>query len=133
MPNKNAKNEKLVKDVMRRYGPVINLKEAPYLLIEILRHYGKNFDDVPDGGLPCAGVPPQPSPPAPEPPSPEPPGPSSMPMRNFDLAKQIKILIDTVGKMDDKINRLVLMNNRLLGNRVQPKAPGKTAQVKKKK
>ncbi len=56
--------DKIVRDVMKRYGDTIDLKKTPYVLIEILRGYGKLFED--DGGSPPGGTPPPPPPPGPE-------------------------------------------------------------------
>ncbi len=54
--------EKIVADIIRRYGDVINLKENPALIVEIIRNFGKHLFD--DGGLP-GGVGPVPPPPSP--------------------------------------------------------------------
>jgi hypothetical protein len=44
-----------VKEAIKRYGPVIDLRETPYVLIEIVRNFGSLL--VPDdGGLPPGGV-----------------------------------------------------------------------------
>jgi hypothetical protein len=52
--------DKIVREVMKKYGDTINLKETPYMLIEILRGYGRLFDDGGDGGSPPGGTPPAP-------------------------------------------------------------------------
>jgi hypothetical protein len=63
----------IVKKVIARFGPMIDLRKHPEVLIEILRQF--KFDDGPDGGdQPCGGTPP---PPSPEPPPPPPPPSSS--------------------------------------------------------
>lgn len=52
------KDEKVIKDVIARYGDTINLKASPYLLIEIIRQYGPQLgggiaaDCAPPGGPP---------------------------------------------------------------------------------
>ena len=51
---KQMSEEQIVKAVIKKYGPVINLKETPYILTEILRDHGARFS--PDGGLPPGGV-----------------------------------------------------------------------------
>jgi hypothetical protein len=58
--------DKIVREVIKKYGETINLKETPYLLIEILRGYGRLFDDGGDGGLPPGGTPPPPPPTGPD-------------------------------------------------------------------
>jgi hypothetical protein len=71
------KEEKLVKEIIKKYGPVINLKESPYIMVEILRKYGPIFQD--DGGLPPGGVPPEP-----------PPGPDDRDkVHNSDILKEV--------------------------------------------
>ncbi len=57
------KDEDLIKDIIKRYGEVINLKETPHLILEIIRSHGRGVVDVPDGGVSVAGVgtPPGPS------------------------------------------------------------------------
>lgn len=46
--------EKIVREAIKNFGPVINLKETPYVLIELLRKFGPALK--PDGGLPPGGV-----------------------------------------------------------------------------
>jgi hypothetical protein len=58
--------DKIVREVIREYGDMINLRETPYVLIEILRSYGRLFDDGGDGGLPPGGTPPPPPPTGPD-------------------------------------------------------------------
>jgi len=57
--------DQIVREVMRKFGATINLRETPYVLIEILRAYGRLFDDG-DGGSPPGGTPPPPPPPGPD-------------------------------------------------------------------
>ncbi|MDB5481387.1 MAG: hypothetical protein JWO83_2440 [Caulobacteraceae bacterium] len=45
----------LVNKIVKKYGPVIDLKENPEAMIEILRQFGPIFDD-PDGGSKPGGV-----------------------------------------------------------------------------
>jgi hypothetical protein len=53
-----TKQEKVIKEVIARYGETINLKKAPYVLIEIIRQYGgvgggiRSADCAPPGGPP---------------------------------------------------------------------------------
>ena len=52
----------LVNKIIKRFGPVIDLRANPGVIIDILR----TFDEPPDGGSPCGGVPnPPPPPPSP--------------------------------------------------------------------
>lgn len=52
------KQEKVIKEVIKRYGETINLKKTPYVLIEILQQYGGvegggiRADCAPPGGPP---------------------------------------------------------------------------------
>lgn len=57
------KDDALVRQVIAKYGPTLDLVNRPQELIEIIRNI--QFDDQ-DGGLnPCAGAPPAPPPPGP--------------------------------------------------------------------
>ena len=58
--------DKIVREVIKKYGDRINLKKTPYVLIEILRGYGRLFDDGGDGGSPPGGTPPPPPPTGPD-------------------------------------------------------------------
>ena len=53
----------VISKVTKKYGSTINLNTHPEVLFEILRAFGRLFDD-PDGGLP-GGVGPVPPPPPP--------------------------------------------------------------------
>jgi hypothetical protein len=66
---------KLVDRIIKKYGEVINLREHPEVLIDILRQFANLSDD---GGAPPGGAPP-------------PPGPSGAEqiIRNEDLMKEI--------------------------------------------
>ena len=66
----------IVDQIVRRYGEIINLKDNPGIVIDILRRFGGALDD---GGLP-GGVPPSP-----------PPGPTSFQgeVSNADLMKEL--------------------------------------------
>ena len=56
-----ANEKRLVQQVIKRYGAIINLEERPDILIDILRQF--RLEDGPDGGLPPGGAPPPPPPP----------------------------------------------------------------------
>jgi hypothetical protein len=60
---KKLSDEEIIKDVITRFGPVIDLRKKPHLIIEILRTHGGGFVNIPDGGVSVAGVgtPPGPS------------------------------------------------------------------------
>jgi len=47
--------EKFIDRVIAEYGPVIDMRENPQLIIEIIRKF-HDLADVPDGGLPPGGV-----------------------------------------------------------------------------
>jgi hypothetical protein len=63
MNQKRLTDEELIKEIVTRYGEVIDLGKKPYLIVEILRTHGKGVADIPDGGVSVAGVgsPPGPS------------------------------------------------------------------------
>ena len=59
MPAKKAKklsSDEIVKDIITRFGAVIDLRKTPHLIIEILRTHGGGVVNVPDGGVSVAGV-----------------------------------------------------------------------------
>ena len=87
--------DKIVREVIKKYGDTINLKETPYLLIEILRAYGKLFDDGGDGGLPPGGTPPPPPPTGPDLRR----GDATMLMQEIlNLSREVKALPGKIGK-----------------------------------
>lgn len=57
--------EKIIRDVIKKHGPIINLEKDPQLLIDILVKFRPQFYG-PDGGLPPGGVPDPPPPPGPD-------------------------------------------------------------------
>jgi hypothetical protein len=53
------KEDKLIKEIIKRYGETLDLKSSPYLIVEIIRNYGPLIDDgvvaascLPPGGPP---------------------------------------------------------------------------------
>src|SRR6202034_3235994 len=56
-----ANEKRIVQQVIKRYGAVIDLKARPDILIDILRQFRLEDDDG-DGGLPPGGAPPPPPP-----------------------------------------------------------------------
>lgn len=52
----------IVKQIVRRHGEIINLKDNPAVIIDILRRFGGAIDD---GGSPPGGAPTPPPPPGP--------------------------------------------------------------------
>ncbi len=90
-------DEKVIKDIIRKYGEVIDLKETPYLVVEIIRNFGGRIQGLsPDGGLPPGGVPPEPT-----------PGPTSFEgIRNEELMKQILELKKQVTLLSKQVKGL---------------------------
>lgn len=58
-----ARDDRLIKDIIKRYGDTIDLKGSPYLIVEILRQYGPRID----GGLAATCAPPGGTPKPPDP------------------------------------------------------------------
>jgi hypothetical protein len=52
----------LISKVTKKYGSTIDLNTHPEVLFEILRTFGRLFDDPPDGGSKPGGVGPPPDP-----------------------------------------------------------------------
>lgn len=53
------KEDKFIKEIIKRYGETLDLKSSPYLIVEIIRNYGPMIDDgevaascLPPGGPP---------------------------------------------------------------------------------
>ena len=80
---KRMSEDQIVKAVIKKYGAVINLKETPYILTEILRDHGARFS--PDGGLPPGGV--------------APGGPATRKIDNAVILKEILKLGDEIRAM----------------------------------
>jgi len=54
---KKLSDKQIVKEVITHFGPVIDLRKAPNVLIEILRRHGGSLvADAPDAGVSVAGV-----------------------------------------------------------------------------
>ena len=87
-----ADSNKIIKQIIKRHGDVINLKQSPQTIIDIIRTFGPILED--DGGLP-GGVPPPP-----------PPGPSSF---------QISVTLDEVMREILKLSRSVTQIRQQLG------------------
>jgi hypothetical protein len=58
---KSKTDAKLIEKIIKRYGPVIDLRKEPEVFIDILRTV--LADEPPDGGQPCGGTPLPPPPP----------------------------------------------------------------------
>ena len=39
-----AKDDKIIKDIIKRYGGTLDLTRQPYLIVEIIRQYGPKID-----------------------------------------------------------------------------------------
>ncbi len=91
------KQEKVIKEIIKRYGENIDLKKSPYLIAEIIREFSSVFV-VPDviQSEPIPGSPPPPPPPAP------PPSPHAM----FDPREQVIKLTAQVNTALKKITQL---------------------------
>jgi hypothetical protein len=86
-----ASEKDVVSRIIKRYGPVIDLRKNPGVMIDILRRFAAEDD----GGLP-GGVPPSP-----------PPGPTSFQDRvtNEDLMKAILQVARQVKAMSKPVQR----------------------------
>lgn len=54
-----ATDEQIVAQIIKKYGPMIDLREQPGVILDIIRRFNAGIDD---GGLPPGGVPPTPPP-----------------------------------------------------------------------
>jgi len=80
-------DEKVVQQIIKRHGEVVDLKKNPEVILEILRKFGRVADI--DGGLP-GGAPPSP-----------PPGPTSFQnvISNEDLMREVLKLQRSVSQI----------------------------------
>jgi hypothetical protein len=64
MESEKRHEEHLVKDIITRYGEVIDLRKNPFVIVEIIRNFSGGIAAVPDAGVSVAGVgsPPGPGP-----------------------------------------------------------------------
>lgn len=86
-------DDELIKNVIAKFGPTLDLVNRPHELIDIVRN--ARFDD-PDGGTnPCAGTPPPP-----------PPGPTSMQFEDIRLADVLKEVL-RLSKAVDKNTKAI--------------------------
>lgn len=96
---KKLSDEELIKDVIVRYGEVIDLRKTPHLIIEILRTHGGGVVAMPDGGVSVAGVG-------------TPPGPAGginslgNVVDNVQLMKEILKLSKQLGTLTERIDKL---------------------------
>lgn len=57
MPRRN--DDKVVKEIIKRYGSTLDLKGSPYLILEIIRQYGSRLGGPVADCLPPGGPPPK--------------------------------------------------------------------------
>jgi len=76
------RQRRIVKEIEKKFGKVIDLERSPFVLVEIIREFGHRFDE--DGGGGSGGVSPSsiagsgpPDPPE-DPPAPDPPDPPEL-------------------------------------------------------
>ncbi len=82
--------EKIIKEVVKRYGNIINLKETPFVLIEILRDFKNRLPD--DGGAPPGGAP-------------TPPGPAAQQVENTEILQAILKLTKEVVAIKKQLSK----------------------------
>jgi hypothetical protein len=91
--------EHVVKHIIKRYGEVIDLRESPEVIIDIIRTFGTGgVEEAPDGGSLPGGAPPAPPPdagtPTPPPgPTPPPPAPSAVAPDDPTIGEVMKELL----------------------------------------
>ena len=95
------KQEKVIKEIIKRYGENINLKKSPYLIAEIIREFSPVFV-VPDvsqsGPVPGShGTPP--------PPPPSPTGMSDPRDQVIKLTTQVNTALKKITQLEAKLKR----------------------------
>jgi len=53
-----GKDDKIVLEIIKRYGPTLDLKESPYLIVEIIRQFGSKLGGLAETCQPPGGTPP---------------------------------------------------------------------------
>ncbi len=82
-----TKDEKVVKEIMARYGDTLDLKKSPYVIVEIIRHFGQQL-----GGVRAACAPPG--------------GPPKV-RRPDDLIKELKLRAVELSKLAASLEKVV--------------------------
>jgi hypothetical protein len=98
---KRLSDKEIVKEVITNFGPVIDLRKTPNVIIEILRrHGGSVVADAPDGGVSVAGVG--------TPPGPATRNPTSLGnvVDNVQLMKEILKLSKQVAVLSERIGKV---------------------------
>ena len=99
----------VIDNIINRYGDVINLKENPHLMMEILRnHAGGIRVEEGDAGVSVAGV-------GTPPPAPTPPGPDSSNIKsslgnvvdNVEIMKEVLKLGKQVSQLTDHVKSVI--------------------------
>ena len=81
-----AKDDKIIKDIIKRYGGTLDLTRQPYLIVEIIRQYGPRID----GGFAASCQPPG--------------GPPKLPDLE-DLLREFKTRTAEIGRLSASIEK----------------------------
>ncbi|MCY7280824.1 MAG: hypothetical protein LH610_08010 [Sphingomonas bacterium] len=97
--DKKMSDEELVKNVIARYGEVIDLRKTPHVILEILKTHRNRVAEAPDAGVSVAGVG-------------SPPGPAHASsslgnvVDNVQLMKEILKVSKQVGVLTERIEKM---------------------------
>jgi hypothetical protein len=101
----SAKNdEKVAKEIIKRYGATLDLKSSPYLIVEIIRQYGGKIASRPEADC-------------------QPPG--GPPPKKFDpsqLARELNARLADVSRLSSMLEKAM---NPKVGQSVAKKTPAK--------
>lgn len=100
----SKKEQKVVEEIAKRYGNVIDLKKSPAVLIEILRNFGHILENGGTGGVSPSSI--AGSGPPPPPPPPPPPSEGGEAVQIGDIMKAILRLQRDVNAISQVINKL---------------------------
>jgi hypothetical protein len=87
---KKLSDEQIVKQIIKKYGNTIDLKQNPFIMTEILRDFRSQLEPG-DGGLPPGGV--------------GPVGPASRKVDNAMVLQEILKLSRDVASIKQKLNK----------------------------
>lgn len=83
-----TKDEKVIKEIIARYGEILNLKKSPYVITEIIRQFGARLGGGPQ--MEC-----------------QPPGGPPSVVGPFEIIKQLKAKSAEVTKLSISLQRVM--------------------------
>ena len=109
------KHRRIVKEIAKKYGKVIDLERSPFVLVEIIREFRHQFDDD-NGGGGGGGVSPSSiagsGPPDPPEPPPSPPDPPESPELEGIVTRMLLTLQKDIKALNRKLDKIAATKTR---------------------